>query len=221
VILAAVTIKQKNCHGEFFLHEESMPCLRTTASRAAPHRQRRRRRSRSIEARVERKALLQYGLIGASRCNRIEYDIPTMDRHYARHEQEFMRAQQRVSEALLSRGRLAGSQPIGVGNVCRPNDMDLAQIKDGEAGQDVRDDIESGKSLVNRDFENRRRRRIQTSVNCPHARGVPTPPFSKSAFSTVPTICICARIYSPRAEFAGAKRRERERPCLSELRVHT
>jgi hypothetical protein len=110
-----------------------------------------------MKARIERERFLKLLLVRAFRPGRVEDQILAVIGHHTWDHDEFVLGQARIPERLLACAWDSRSQPIGVRNVGRANNMNVRHVGHMKRGQYVRQSVQRFEAFVNRHFEYRGR----------------------------------------------------------------
>ena len=77
-------------------------------------------------------------------------------RNCARNDNELVLTEQSIAEGLLTRTRDSRSEPIGIGDRRRIDDVDGGGLGNRGRRQDVRHGVKRVEALMDRDLQNRR-----------------------------------------------------------------
>ena len=173
----------------------SRPCRKRRQSLA---------RRRWMKARIEREALLRPEGIAASRHHADEDEVPAMSGYRAGNEDEFVPGQQGVAESLLASAWDTGPQPVGIGNGNRIYDVNARGVRHRQRRQYVRNRVQRSETLVYRQLADRGRR-IDRTIDRPHAPAVPAPAHPIGPFAAVPCRSKLRPVEAPGDEFTAAE----------------
>ena len=157
-----------------------------------------------MKARIERERFPKVLLVRAFRLGRVEDQIPAVIGHHTWDHDEFVLGQERIPERLLACAWDSRSQPIGVRNVGRANNMNVRHVGDMKRGQHVRESVERFEAFVNRHFEYRGRW-IKCAIHNANAFAVPPAADLECAFATIPGRRKARLIEAPSDELAASQ----------------
>ena len=135
-----------------------------------------------------------------------EDQIPTVVGNRARNDDEFVASKQRISESLLAGARDPRSEPIGIGDRFRVNDIDRGRLENYRGRQHVRHRIQCTEPFVDCHLKNSRRG-IDRAVHRPDPWAVPAPAHTKGTLAAGPRIAKMSQVEAPRHQLRAAKRR--------------
>lgn len=163
-----------------------------------------------MQARVQSEWFLRLQRVSGLWRTRQEHHVPTAGGNYAWKHDEIMAGQQCVTKCLLPGAGYARVKPIRVGDVLRPNDVNLRSGVDFYRGQHMRYPIQRRKALVDRHLQDRSRR-IKRAIDRANAPAVPAAAEPEGALAGVPSGRERFLIEPPGNQLATAQGRRQRR----------
>jgi len=132
------------------------------------------------------------------------HDLPAVIGHHTWDHDEFVFGQEHIPERLLACAWDSRSQPIGLRNVDRANNMNVRHVDDMKRGQYVRQSVERFEAFVNRHFEYRGRW-IKRAIHDANAFAGPPAADLECAFATILDRGKSRLIEAPSDELAASQ----------------